>query len=112
MGEQSRESGRTIAHRFAAFQTPATAVTGSPPHGTLASRPTREEFSSVTQSDDAAAALRRVLKRILDGRFGMIPDVIQHACDAVSAGDPLETLVVEAALVKDMSIFQERLLEA
>ena len=66
-------------------------------------------------SSDAAAAapaLRRVLVRILEGRFGMIPDVIQQACDRVSAGEPLETLVVEGALVKDMSIFQDRLLEA
>jgi hypothetical protein len=59
-----------------------------------------------------APALRRVLRRILEGRFGMIPDVIQQSCDAIGAGDSLETLVVEAALVKDMSILQERLLEA
>lgn len=63
-------------------------------------------------ADDAASALRRVLVRILEGRFGMIPDVIQKACDGVSAGESLETLVVEAALVKDMSILQDRLLEA
>jgi len=67
----------------------------------------------VSQPDAAAStALRRVLKRILEGRFGMVPDVIQSACDAVGPGEPLETLVVEAALVKDMSIFQDRLQEA
>jgi hypothetical protein len=63
-------------------------------------------------ADADTLALRRVLVRILEGRFGMIPDVIQKACDAVGPGEPLETLVVEAALVKDMSIFQDRLLEA